>query len=129
MLRLTEEQKDASYAKVTGWEPDSADPFQMMVEILTGVIQVYREHAHLLRAVLEVAATTRPSVTCGTTSSNASSPWASSFSRSARPTRGNWRAEPVGIWPNNGTFRSIRPNGMNCTAPSSMRHDSATCPA
>ncbi|MFK3980595.1 TetR/AcrR family transcriptional regulator [Micromonospora sp. NPDC050397] len=56
LLRLTEKLKTTSYGKVTGWEPESADPFQTMVEILHDVIRMYREQAHLLRAVLEVAA-------------------------------------------------------------------------
>ncbi|NMO55891.1 TetR/AcrR family transcriptional regulator [Actinoplanes sp. TBRC 11911] len=56
LLSLAAKLKDTSFNRVTVWDPDGTDPFPAMVEILTGVIAVYREHAALLRAVLEVAA-------------------------------------------------------------------------
>lgn len=56
VLRLVENLATTAFGTATSWDPNGNDPAGALVDVMAEVIGFYRERAHLLRAVLEVAA-------------------------------------------------------------------------
>jgi AcrR family transcriptional regulator len=55
LMRLTEDVSDLLYAQADIWWSGSGDPAQGVHEALTRIAELYREHAPLLRAIVEVS--------------------------------------------------------------------------
>jgi AcrR family transcriptional regulator len=55
LVRLTAGLKDGAYDLMNRWSPDEQDALDRLDDTLLGVIRYYRQRAHVLRAVLELA--------------------------------------------------------------------------
>jgi AcrR family transcriptional regulator len=57
LVRLTADLKNGAHELMSGWSPEVPDALDRLTDTLLEVIRYYRQRAHILRAVLELAGT------------------------------------------------------------------------